>query len=230
MIFDLLCTGPDGEQFIIEVQRFNQQFFRDRAVYYGSRLINDQAPKGGNWNYSLKEVYFIGLMGFSFDGSDEEEYLHPVLLTYANTGKVFYEKLQYFFIEIPKFKKTEKQLKSRLDKWIFVLKNLGRLEKIPVILKNSIFLKLFKEAAVSNLTKEELMKYEEDLMAAWDEYAIKETQEKEKKAMLEKGREEGKAEVVRNLITKMSMANEQAADIAGVSVDFVKKVRRKLKK
>src|SRR5690606_37874845 len=61
MIFDLTCTGPEGEQFIIEVQRIKQTFFKDRAVYYSSRLISEQAPKGSHWNYSLKEVYFIGI-------------------------------------------------------------------------------------------------------------------------------------------------------------------------
>ena len=47
---------------------------------------------------------------------------------------------------------------------------------------------------------------------------------------LEKGMEKGKTEVVKNLILKMAMTDAQAADIAGVSVDFVKKVRKKLKK
>ncbi|TAN01560.1 MAG: hypothetical protein EPN39_01805 [Chitinophagaceae bacterium] len=47
---------------------------------------------------------------------------------------------------------------------------------------------------------------------------------------LEKGREAKSYEVVRNLIERMTLTDAQAADIAGVSVDFVKKVRRKLKK
>ena len=62
MIFDLTCTGKDGEQFIIEVQRIRQDNFKDRAIFYSSRLIHDQPPQGDNWDYSLKEVYFIGIM------------------------------------------------------------------------------------------------------------------------------------------------------------------------
>lgn len=76
MVFDLTCTGQDGEQFIIEIQRIKQKFFKDRAVYYSSRLIHDQAPQGGSWDYSLKEVYFIGLMDFALEDSDKEEFLH----------------------------------------------------------------------------------------------------------------------------------------------------------
>ena len=44
------------------------------------------------------------------------------------------------------------------------------------------------------------------------------------------GLEKGKAEVVKNLLLKMAMTDAQAADIAGVPVDFVKKIRKKLKK
>ncbi len=230
-IFDLTCTGSDGEQFIIEVQRIRQQFFKDRAVYYTSRLIHDQAPQGGHWDYSLKEVYFIGLMDFALEDSAPEEYLHRVHLTYENSGEPFYKKLGFTFIEIPKFTKTEQQLSTGMDKWLFVLKNLSRLRKIPVILDSRIFGQLFKIAAVSNLTKEEYMKYEKDLMASWDEYAIKQTLLKEgMEKGLERGIEKGKAEVVKNLITKMGLSDVQAAEVAEVSVEFVKNIRRRLKK
>ncbi len=226
-IFDLTCTGSDGEQFIIEVQWIRQQFFKDRAVYYSSRLIHDQAPQGSHWDYSLKEVYFIGLMDFALDDSPTKKYLHRVHLGYEDSGRVFYKKLGFTFIEIPKFTKTEKELKTGMDKWLFILKNLSQLQKIPVILNSRIFSRLFEIAAVSNLTKEEYMKYEKDLMASWDEYAIKQTLLKEGR---EEGRIEGKTEEIKNLITKMGLTDAQAADVAEVSLDFVKKVRRKLKK
>src|ERR1035437_4460530 len=48
VFFDLLCTGTNGEQFIIEMQRAEQRNFRDRAAFYTSRLINEQLPKGEN--------------------------------------------------------------------------------------------------------------------------------------------------------------------------------------
>ncbi len=53
--------------------------------------------------------------------------------------------------------------------------------------------------------------------------------ERARKEGLEKGIAEGKAEVVKNLITKMGLSDAQAADIAEVSIDFVKALRGKLK-
>src|SRR6185312_6839251 len=143
MIFDLTCTGQDGELFIIEVQRIRQQYFKDRAVYYCSRLINDQAPKGKGWDYSLKEVYFIGVMDSILEDSDTEECIHHVHLVYEKSRKEFYKKLGFIFIEIPKFTKAEKELKTGVDKWLFVLKNMSRLKKIPLILNTRVFSKLF---------------------------------------------------------------------------------------
>lgn len=89
MVFDLACTGENGEQFIIEIQRIRQKYFKDRSVFYSSGLIHDQAPQGGAWDYSLKEVYFIGLMDFVLEDSDQLEYLHWVRLAYENQGKNF---------------------------------------------------------------------------------------------------------------------------------------------
>ena len=237
MIFDLTCTGQDGEQFIIEVQRIHQQYFKDRAIYYSSRLIHDQAPRGRNWDYSLKEVYFIGLMDSVLEDSDIQEYLHRVRLTYEKSGKEFYKKLGFIFIEIPKFTKTEGELKTGEDKWLYILKNMHQLQKIPVILNTKIFSKLFNIAAISNLTKEEYMKYQKDLMASWDEYSIKKTLlEEGMKKGIEKGREEGREEgiekksyeVVKNLLSVDRFTIAEVANFANVSEAFVRKVKKDL--
>lgn len=191
MIFDLTCTAQDGEQFIIEVQRIKQKFFKDRAIYYISRLINNQAPQDSSWNYSLKEVYFIGIMDFALEDSEVDKCLHWVSLAYENSNKTFYNKLSFVFIEIPKFVKTDEELTTGVDKWLYLLKNLSRLNKMPAILNTRIFSKLFQIALVSNLTKEDFMKYEKNLMAEWDEYAIKKTLEDEAKLAREQAMEEG---------------------------------------
>lgn len=217
-----------GEQFIIEVQRIYQRFFKDRAIYYSASLIHEQGPKSKTkWDFKLKEVYLIALMDFAFNDSPSEAYLHRICLADEATGKVFYDKLGYIFIEIPKFNKGVKELGTGLDRWLYVLKNMANLKKIPVILNKRIFEKLFTIAAVSKLTKEEYMQYEKSLMAKWDEYAILKTATDE---AFEKGRLEASERTVTNLIEKMGLSDQQAADIAGVTVAFVKNIRRELKK
>ena len=89
-VFDLTCTGADGETFIIEMQRADQRFFTDRAIFYTSSKLHEQGPKGKkDWDYELKEVYFIALMDFNFDNTPHEKYLHRVRLAEEETGQTF---------------------------------------------------------------------------------------------------------------------------------------------
>ena len=52
-IFDLYCTGKDGQKFIVEVQKAKQNFFKDRSVYYSTFPIQEQA-KRGDWDFRLE--------------------------------------------------------------------------------------------------------------------------------------------------------------------------------
>jgi predicted transposase/invertase (TIGR01784 family) len=179
-IFDLLCTGDKGEQFLIEVQRAKQGYFKERALFYTSRLISGQAPKGKRnaWGYNITEVYFIALLeDFTLDGTPENKYLHDICLCDRETGEIFYDKLGYTYIELSKFVKEGIDLGTDLDKWLYVLKNMSQMDKIPVYLRKPIFEKLFNIAAYINLTKEEKEMYDSSLKYKWDnqnvlEYAV----------------------------------------------------------
>ena len=146
VFFDLTCTGKDGEQFVIEMQRTGQEFFKHRCIFYMSRLISAQLPKGTpDWNTPLKEVYLIGIMEFQFNNINSN-YMHNIALMNKDTGKVFYKGMGYKFLELPNFDKQEHELKSDLDKWFYLLKNLSRLDKIPDFLDKRVFQKIFKIA------------------------------------------------------------------------------------
>ncbi|SDD93407.1 PD-(D/E)XK nuclease family transposase [Niabella drilacis] len=97
-VFDLLCTGSSGEKFIIEVQRSNQKNFKERALFYTSRLISDLAPKGKRhlWNYELPEVYLVALLeDFELEAPSTGTVLHDVGLCSAGSGIRFYDKLGF---------------------------------------------------------------------------------------------------------------------------------------
>lgn len=175
-IFDLTCTGADGETFIIEMQRAEQKFFIDRAIFYTCSKLYDQGQKGNRyWDFELKEVYFIAVMDFNFENTSSEKYLHRVRLAEEETSVTFYNKLGFIFLELLNFNLEEKEIKTDLERWMYVLRNMARMEKIPVILHKKIFQKLFQIAEVANLKKEEYMLYEKALLDKWTEYAVKKT-------------------------------------------------------
>jgi predicted transposase/invertase (TIGR01784 family) len=175
-IFDLTCTGADGETFIIEMQKAEQKFFTDRAIFYTCSKLYEQGQKGNRyWDFELKEVYFIALMDFNFDSTPSEKYLYRVRLAEEETGETFYNKLGFIFLELPNFNLKEEEIKTNLEGWMYVLRNMAKMEKIPVILHKRIFQKLFHIAEVANLKKEEYMLYEKALLDKWTEYAVKKT-------------------------------------------------------
>ncbi len=222
-IFDLTCTGNDGEQFIIEVQRGKQGNFKQRAIFYTSRLVSEQAPKGrrSEWAYDVKEVYLIALLeDFSLDAGNDQEFLHDICLSNRETGKVFYEGLGYIFIELIKFVKTEAELDTDLDKWLYVLKNMSSMNKIPVYLRKPIFEKLFNIAEYSNLTKEEKTMYDTSLKRKWDnkavlDYAVNEAAKEAKQTE--------KMEIAREM-KKDGISVEQIAKFTKLSIEEIEKL------
>lgn len=164
-IFDLYCENELGEKFIVELQKAKQNFFKERTVYYSTFPIREQAEKG-NWNFNLKAVYCIGILDFTFDDyeneADKHEVIHNIKLKNQH-GKTFYEKLTYIYLEMPNFNKTDDQLDTRLDQWLYFLKHLEDFTVIPQLFKDSIFEQAFEKASIATLTYQELEKYEGSL-------------------------------------------------------------------
>jgi len=169
-IFDLYCTNEKGEKFIVELQKTKQKYFKDRTLYYSTFPIQEQAIVGQNWTFELKNVYTIAILDFIFDHdlAEPDKYRYDVKLSDIETNKVFYDKLTFIYFEMPKFNKTESQLVTKFDKWLFVLRNLNKLDRIPVELKEGIFLKLFKTAEIAKLDSTEFKQYQESLNAYRD--------------------------------------------------------------
>jgi predicted transposase/invertase (TIGR01784 family) len=175
-VFDLYCENQQGEKFIIEVQNVSQLYFKDRSIFYATFPVQEQAPKGRDWNYYLKAVYTICILNFSFpDASGQERYLREVQLLDKQTYEVFYDKLTFIYLEMPRFKKREEDLVTHFDKWLYVLKNLPKLQAKPHKLQEKVFEKLFSEAELAKLTAEEMRTYEESLKVYRDNYSVIET-------------------------------------------------------
>jgi predicted transposase/invertase (TIGR01784 family) len=194
-IFDLYCENEQGDKFIIELQNVPQQYFKDRSIFYATFPIQEQAQKGNQWDYNLKAVYTISILNFGF-ADTQERFLREIQLIDKQTGEVFYEKLTFFYIEVPRFRKEEADLETHFDKWMYVLKNLHRLQDIPRKLQEKIFKKLFEQAEIAQLTPDEMRTYEESLKTYWDNYSVLETARNEGK---HEGRQEERIEIAREM-------------------------------
>ena len=186
-VFDVYCENENGEKILVEMQRGEQQFFKDRSLYYATFPIREQGQKG-EWNYRLKAVYVIGILNFTFDEQSNDYYHHEVKLIDTRTKEVFYDKLTFIYLEMPKFNKKEEELNGMFEKWLFVLRNLSRLLERPKALQERVFTKLFEAAEIAKFTKAEYDSYEESLKVYRDWINTIETAKIKSK---EEGREEG---------------------------------------
>lgn len=64
---------------------------------------------------------------------------------------------------MPKFNKTIDELKTRFDKWLYVIRNLNRLDEVPDKLRERVFGKLFETAEIAKFTPEQIRSYEDSL-------------------------------------------------------------------
>lgn len=176
-IFDIYCENEKGEKFIVELQKAKQNYFKERTVYYSTFPIREQAEKG-EWNYNLKAVYCIGILDFTFDDYDTEpeknEVLHTIKLKDQN-GKTFYDKLTFIYLEMPNFKQTEKELNTRLDKWLYFIKHLEDFQTIPSIIADEVFIQAFEKAELAKFGQTELANYENSLKVYRDLKGVIET-------------------------------------------------------
>ena len=95
---------------------WGQQFFKDRILFYTTFPIRDQQMIK-EWNYRLKAVYVIGILNFTFDEQSDDFYHHEVKLMDTRTKEVFYDKLTFIYLEMPKFNKSEEELNGMFEKW-----------------------------------------------------------------------------------------------------------------
>ena len=220
-VFDVYCMTKDGSRFIVEMQKAEQEYFKDRSVYYATTPIRQQAVKG-KWDYHLENVYTIGILNFEFPKNEypADSYRHEIKLKDVEDNHVFYDKLTFVYLEMPKFNKTEDELETMFDKWMYVLQNLYRLLERPKALQDRVFKKLFEQAEIAKYSEAERWEYEASQKEYWDNYSVVKTAER-------KGEQLGilheKIETIHRL-QAMGLSVEQIAQGAGMKVDEVKKL------
>ena len=169
-IFDLYCTTGKGERIIIEMQKLPQEYYKDRTLYYASFPIQEQGEKKKTWNFKLRPVYSVNIVDFQLDGSQKikkmaaNKYASYIQLMDRDTNEIFYDKLIFVYLELPLFTKSIDELTTNYERWMYVLAHIHKMDEIPAsLLCNRIFKKLFQQAEIANMTKEEINAYNQSL-------------------------------------------------------------------
>jgi predicted transposase/invertase (TIGR01784 family) len=220
-IYDIYCENDRGEHLVIEMQVGKQLYFMDRCLYYATFPIRSQAKKG-KWNYKLKPVYIIAILDFVHDKSNDD-YINCYSIMNEKGHKRISDNLFFITIELPKFRKTIKELKNELEVWLYCFCNLPEMEERPAEIKGEVFDLLFEITDMNNLTSEEMEVYEKSVAEYTDvqlmmECSLDEGMQKGLQKGILKGRKEGKREGKRETMTEIAQnllkMNFSVTDIA----------------
>ena len=152
-----------------------------------------------------------------------------VALREKSIDSIFSDKLRFIYLSLPFFDKSEEECETGFEKWIYVLKYMEVLERLPFTAQKKIFNHLAKLADVRCLSSEEQEKYDESIKAVDDYYSglYGSYVEGEEKGIV-KGRAEGELSkgltVARNLLA-IGMSWPQIMQITGLTEEQLKQLK-----
>ena len=228
-ILDVRVTDERDISYIVEMQIEYPDGFDKRVQYYTAKQYSSQINTGDEYP-KLNQVIFIGILDFDFfEGKD---YLTKHLIINKNTGKQELKDLEFNFIELTKFTKKLKDIKTLVDKWIYFIKNAKNLEVIPANIKDTGLKHAYEDAEKHRWTKKELSNYDYAAMRKQDEKGkitfalkkgIREGMEKGLEKGLEKGIEKEKIETIIESVGE-NIPLSVIAKITRLTIEQVKKV------
>ena len=222
-IFDVHCEAKSGERFIVEMQKAAQHYFRDRAVFYSTFAIQEQAQKG-DWDFRLNAVYFVAILDFLYDTEEDRKKFFREISLKDQDGELFYDKLYQYFFQMPLFNKQESELKTQSEKWFYFLRNLDSFDDIPSILRVPVFERAFATAETSRLSQEERRQYEADLKIYRDNYAVMKTAMDTSRAEgMAEGEAKGRTDIARGMKQK-GLDTDLITELTGLSESEIERL------
>jgi len=215
-IYDILCETDGGEKIIVEMQNREHPNFKERMLYYASEAITRQGEMGSVWTYDIKAVYMIAFTNFTLNGFEGRLRI-DVGLTDLQQGNVFTDKMRMICLQMPCFTKDREECDNHFERWIYILKNMEILDRMPWAAQNAVFQRLADIAEVSKLNKEERLEYDHALKRYRDTMNAMTGAE-------QKGRAEGRLETLKENARRMKadgMPLELIAKYTDLSINEV---------
>jgi predicted transposase/invertase (TIGR01784 family) len=156
-IFDLYCTNKKGERFIIELQKIEQLYFRERTLFYSTFAIQEQAIKG-TWDFKLSPIYCLGILNFSFH-PNPHKYMHFGEIIDKDNQEILIDALKFGYIECPKFQQDITENSTPKEQWLYALNHIAQLQAMPEELSTEMFEDFFEKANILKFSKIDATEY-----------------------------------------------------------------------
>ena len=195
IIYDVYCETDTGERIIVEMQNRLRSNFKDRTLFYAAEAISRQGEKGKDWDYDVKAVYLVAFINDVWQNVIPCYFRIDVKLMDIKRYTVFSDKLRMIYIQLPLFTKEVDECEDNFDRWIYVLKHMDTLPRLPFAVNSAVFKRLEEISDLTELTREERMKYDTAIRQYRDTLNMfKDEKERGRAEGLAEGRAEGHAE------------------------------------
>jgi predicted transposase/invertase (TIGR01784 family) len=165
-IVDVKAKDQNGKEYIVEMQVAEVDGFDKRVLYYASKSYSSQIERGDLYE-KLNPTFFIAILDFNI--TQNTNYISRHKIIDIQTGENLISDIEFTFIELLKFNKTESELTTIIDQWIYFIKNAENLNVIPENVQDEGLKNAYEDADKHNWTKAELDAYDYNWMRQQDE-------------------------------------------------------------
>ena len=178
---DLLAEIDNKEQINVEIQNSNKYNTVSRSLYYGSTLYRNSLKEGEDYNKAKRTVV---IMILDYNEFKDGTYHEVARMKRDYNNEIITDKVEYHYIQLPKFIETVKEIKTDEEMWIAYISNqLNKEEKGELI-------RMKKSIEEINAIVDEVMNDKD----VYDALTIRELNEYDRKAALSYAKEKGEAE------------------------------------
>jgi predicted transposase/invertase (TIGR01784 family) len=221
---DVRAKLKNGNSVIVEMQVLNVQGFEQRVLYNAAKEFSNQLT-GGQAYKLLNPVIALTFTDFKlFD--DISHYQSNFVMQEKSRFIQYSDDIELVFVELPKFNKNENELDDIKDKWIYFVKNAGKLDYIPVALKEPCIEEALSMVNEASLSREELeLQHRRHDFILLQQGSLELAEAKGVEKGMELGKQEGVLEIAHNLLDVLD--DVTIAHKTGLTIEQIKAMRTK---
>jgi predicted transposase/invertase (TIGR01784 family) len=217
VIMDVLCHTKDGRKIIVEMQRGDKGYLRNRLLYYATSMIHTQLNRGDTYG-KLMPVYVVCFMDFRLQhDTDKLIYKYQVR---EESNDLYNNILNVYFCELPRFAGEPGKARTPVEVWFDLLKNMSTFASRPEMYDRR-YDPIFEMSLQSPIPANEKIQYfrsmcNDDIRS----YLTEEDRLEIAEESFAKGKAEGKAEMIKKL-KELGIATDALAKASDLSPDEI---------
>ena len=221
---DIQAILNDGVIANIEMQVRNNHNMEVRTTFYASKIMSRETSRGEDYR-NIKKIILINILGYNMF-KKYDEYIHKTAIVLdGHREEIVIDNIEWWFIELPKFRKMHKNINSKIDQWLLFIDDEEK-ELVKMAEEKNQTLQKAREE-MNYLTGDAAVRRLAELREIWElDYNsdINYAREKGEKSGLKKGRKEEKKEIAKKLL-KLQMPIEQISEITNLTEEEIKNMK-----